>query len=104
MTKYIVSVVLAIGLILSVIGLSMKVSEQQQMIDLKNLEIESLKETQSAIIDSYEEDIAEREKKAKNRKYIVKEIVKVVGNEKCINDPISPTIIERLQYKPTTKH
>lgn len=102
MYKYITSAIVAIGIICSIIALSMKVIEQRNELKLKNEEISQLKLDKEQLIQSYEEDIAERELNNKKRKRIVKEIVKVVGDEKCINSTIDPVIIERLQrqYKP----
>ena len=97
MTKYILIGVFALSLVLSVIGLGMKVADQSVRLDLKDKEITSLKETQEQLIKSYEEDIAEREQQNKKRKVTVKEIIKVVGNEKCINDVIDDRIIDRVQ-------
>lgn len=97
MTKYILIGVFALSLVLSVIGLGMKVADQSVQLDLKDKEITSLKETQEQLIKSYEEDIAEREQQNKKRKVTVKEIIKVVGNEKCINDVIDDRIIDRVQ-------
>lgn len=97
MTKYILIGVFALSLVLSVIGLGMKVADQSVQLDLKDKEITSLKETQEQLIKSYEEDIAEREQQNKKRKVTIKEIIKVVGNEKCINDVIDDRIIDRVQ-------
>lgn len=102
MYKYIVSAVLGVAIICSIIALSIKVFEQKAEIELKDKEIAQLKINEEQLIKSYEQDIEERELNNKNRKKVVKEIVKVVGDEKCINSTIDAAIIERLQrqYKP----
>lgn len=97
MIKYVLISVFALSLVLSVIGLGMKVADQSVRLNLKDKEIQSLRETQDQIIKSYEEDIAEREQKNKKRQVVVKEIVKAVGNEKCINDVIDDYVIDRVQ-------
>lgn len=97
MIKYVLISVFALSLVLSVIGLGMKVADQSVRLNLKDKEIQSLRETQDQIIKSYEEDIAEREQQNKKRHVTVKEIVKAVGNEKCINDVIDDYVIDRVQ-------
>lgn len=102
MYKYIVSAIVVIGIICSIIALSIKVVEQSNELELKDQQIAQLKIDKENLIKSYEDDIAERELNNKKRKKVVKEIIKVVGDEKCINSTIDPAIIERLQrqYKP----
>lgn len=97
MTKYVAMALFVVVAILTIIGLCMRVGEQNALIKEQENEIQTLKVEQERTIKAYEEDIAKREKNTRNRKAVVKEIIKVVGNEKCVNDPIDSRIIDRLQ-------
>lgn len=71
-------------------------------VHLQKLEIESLKQSQSMVIDAFNEEIKEMQEKAKERKETVKEIVKVVkgtDDEKCLNSRIPSAIIDRVRSK-----
>lgn len=103
MTKYITMALFAVVSVLTIIGLCMHVGEQNALIKEQANEIETLKVEQERTIKAYEEDIAKREKNTKTRKAVIKEIIKVVGNEKCVNDPIDSTIIDRVQQHNKTK-
>lgn len=97
MTNYIVITVLIVSLVMTGIGAVKKISDQTAIIEAKTQEIVSLKETQKITVQAYEEDIAKREASNKKRRVVVKEIVKVVGDEKCVNEPIDSRIIDRVQ-------
>lgn len=83
-----------------------KIRQLNTQVKLQRLEIESMKESQARLIDSFNQEIQEIQEKSKERAVTVKEIVKVVkgtDDEKCINSAIPKPVLDRVRNKGNNK-
>lgn len=75
-------------------------------ITVQSLEIDSMKQSQAMLIDMYDQEIADLNKSVKERKVVIKEIVKNVKgteNEECIHRPIGDVIVDKLRKQNSDK-
>ena len=82
------------------------INDLDNTIKLQKLEIESAKEAQNVLIETYDQEIKDLTKSAKERKVVVKEIVKTVKgtkDEECLNRNIPTIIIDKLHKQSSDK-
>lgn len=82
------------------------IDSQSTKIKLQALEIESMKQYQSMVIEAYNQEIEELTKSAKERKVVVKEIVKTVKgtkDEECLNRTIPSDVLDKLRKQNNDK-
>lgn len=75
-------------------------------VELQALEIESMKQSQIMVIEAYNQEIEELTKSAKERKVVVKEIVKTVKgtkDEECLNRTIPSNVLDKLRKQNNDK-
>lgn len=75
-------------------------------VKLQALEIESMKQSQIMVIEAYNQEIEELTKSAKERKVVVKEIVKTVKgtkDEECFNRTIPSDVLDKLRKQNNDK-
>jgi hypothetical protein len=69
-------------------------------------EIESMKQSQSMVIEAYDQEIKELTETAKERKVVVKEIVKTVKgtkDEECLNRSMPSIVVDKLRQQNSSK-
>lgn len=91
--------------ILGFLGLR-HINDLNNTVKLQKLEIESAKEAQNIVIETYDQEIKDLTESVKGRKVIIKEIVKTVKgtkDEECINRNIPDVIIDKLHKKSSDK-
>nr|DAJ39532.1 MAG TPA: Protein of unknown function (DUF2570) [Caudoviricetes sp.] len=72
----------------------------------QKLEIETAKEAQKVVIEAYDQEIKDLTESAKERKVVVKEIIKTVKgtkDEECLNRHIPTIIIDKLHKQSSDK-
>ena len=82
------------------------INDLDNTIKLQKLEIESAKEAQNVLIETYDQEIKDLTESAKERKVVVKEIVKTVKgtkDEECLNRNIPTIIIDKLHKQRSDK-
>ena len=82
------------------------IDSQSTKIKLQALEIESMKQSQIMVIEAYNQEIEELTKSAKERKVVVKEIVKTVKgtkDEECLNRTIPSDVLDKLRKQNNDK-
>ena len=99
MTKIYIIISYIVVLFLFFIGsrhidsLNRKIAEQEQ-------ELERLELSKKMLADAYDQEIADLTRTAKERKVVVKEIVKTVAgtkDEECLNRTIPSVIVDKLR-------
>lgn len=77
-----------------------------ETIKAQKLEIESAKEAQKVVIDSYNQEIKDLTQSAKERKVVFKEIAKTIKgtkDEECLNRNIPIVIVDKLRTQNSNK-
>lgn len=72
----------------------------------QQLEIQSAKEAQKVVIEAYDQEIKDLTESAKERKVVIKEIVKTVKgtkDEECLNRNIPTIIVDKLHKQSNDK-
>lgn len=100
MTKiiYVICSYVIIG-VLGFIGLRHIDSLNDKIISLE-MQLESEKESMSMLIDAYNQEIEDLKETAKERKVVIKEVVKLVKgtkDEECLNRTIPDVVLEQLR-------
>lgn len=101
---YVILSYVVIG-VLGFLGLR-HINDLDNTIKSQKLEIESAKEAQNVLIETYDQEIKDLTKSAKERKVVVKEIVKTVKgtkDEECLNRNIPTIIIDKLHKQSSDK-
>ena len=82
------------------------IDDLQNKMALQALEIESTKKSQAMVIEAYDQEIKELTETAKQRKVVVKEIVKSVKgtkDEECINRSLPSVVVDKLRQQGSGK-
>lgn len=82
------------------------INDLQDKMAQQTREIESMKQSQSMAIEAYNQEIKELTETAKERKVVVKEIVKTVKgtkDEECLNRSMPSIVIDKLRQQNSSK-
>lgn len=82
------------------------IDDLQDKMALQALEIESMKQSQAMVIEAYDQEIKELTESAKERKVVVKEIVKTVKgtkDEECLNRSMPSIVVDKLRQQSSGK-
>lgn len=101
---YVILSYVVIG-ILAFLGLR-HINDLDNTIKAQKAEIESAKEAQKVLIEAYDQEIKDLTQSAKERKVVVKEIVKTVKgtkDEECLNRTMPTIVIDKLHKQSSDK-
>lgn len=101
---YVILSYVVIG-VLGFLGLR-HINDLNHTIKSQQQEIESVKEAQNVLIETYNQEINDLTESAKERKVVVKEIVKTVKgtkDEECLNRTMPTIIIDKLHKQSSNK-
>lgn len=82
------------------------IADLQDKMAQQTREIESMKQSQSMVIEAYDQEIKELTETAKERKVVVKEIVKTVKgtkDEECLNRSMPSIVVDKLRQQNSSK-
>lgn len=82
------------------------IDDLQDKMAQQTREIESMKQSQSMVIEVYDQEIKELTETAKERKVVVKEIVKTVKgtkDEECLNRSMPSIVVDKLRQQNSSK-
>lgn len=82
------------------------IDDLQDKMAQQTREIESMKQSQSMVIEAYDQEIKELTETAKERKVVVKEIVKTVKgtkDEECLNRYMPSIVVDKLRQQNSSK-
>lgn len=82
------------------------IDDLQDKMAQQTREIESMKQSQSMVIEAYDQEIKELTETAKERKVVVKEIVKTVKgtkDEECLNRSMPSIVVDKLRQQNGSK-
>ena len=82
------------------------INDLEHTIKSQQQEIESAKEAQKVLVEAYDQEIKDLTESAKERKVVVKEIVKTVKgtkDEECLNRNMPAIVIDKLHKQSSDK-
>ena len=82
------------------------INDLDNTIKAQKAEIESVKEAQKVLVEAYDQEIKDLTESAKERKVVVKEIVKTVKgtkDEECLNRNMPAIVIDKLHKQSSDK-
>lgn len=82
------------------------IDELSDTVKAQKTEIETTKQSQKMLIEAYDQEIKELTETAKERKVIVKEIVKTVRgtkDEECLNRTMPIVVVDKLRQQSSGK-